>query len=99
VTDIFGQWSKMKIADALALAGDRGAYMLGLTDVTEDIKQALIEFIRQLGSLLRKFNTPKQLKEGRLALVYSMALLELKLPSYWCKITTHLLLHAHAAVI
>ena len=94
VSEVLSDVTKMKIAESLALAGDRGAYILGLTDMDASYKEVLIEFIRLLGRLIMKHNSPDSIKKIRDDLAFCMALLEIKMPMYWNKLATHLLLHA-----
>lgn len=93
LTEVYSECKGMKIAESLALAGDRGAYLLGLSDMQQEHKKALIEFMQLLGKLLLKHNSPDDIKKLRQELIFCLALLEIKMPIFWNKLTTHLLLH------
>ena len=96
VTAVFTDWSKMKIAETLSMAGDRGAYLTGLTDVSEPTKKIFIRLFKVLGRMVAKALSEQEIIEVHDELMLVLATLEVKLPLYWNHITTHLLIHAGA---
>lgn len=51
---IFSEPKNMKIADTLAICGDRGAYIISISDLQPEYKKLFIDLVRQMGSLIEK---------------------------------------------
>lgn len=85
--------SKMKIAEALAFCGDRGVYLLALVDMAPSVKKVFIEVIHVSCGLIKKANSPEDLKKLEQRLAFALTELEILLPIFWNTSTRHVLLH------
>ena len=53
--DYFSEdYEKIKLAEAMSFCGDRGCYFLGLTDITPDLKELMVELLRVVSSFIKK---------------------------------------------
>jgi len=86
-------FEKLKLAELLAFCGDRGKYLVGLTDVDPVLKALFIQLLDLMGKFIRVTRTKKQNAVVHKELVEVLAALEAVLPMYWCTITKHILLH------
>ena len=62
------EYEKIKIAEALAFCGDIGCYLIGLTDLQEDIRSIFIELLQVSGKVVNRTvgyapPTPSELRE------------------------------------
>lgn len=90
---VFEEASTMKIADALALAGDLGCYFVNLTDIDAEYKKMFCAALMAVDGFMCKTATAAQLQTKHIALVEAFAKLEINLPLYWCTSTRHHLSH------
>lgn len=63
------EYEKIKIAEALAFCGDTGSYLIGLTDLREDVKEIFIELLKVSGTVISKASTKTTLREAEDKLV------------------------------
>ena len=92
--DIRNGGAGMKIAEGLALCGDRGPWIIGQLDIDDEYCTLLGDVLASAGACLKKYMPEAELKEAHGRLVDALAKAEAKLPLQWCTITTHMLLHA-----
>ena len=92
--DIGNGGAAMKIAEGLALCGDRGQWIMGQLDIDPVYCNVLVDVLASAGACLKKYMPEAELKGAHLRLVDALAAAETKLPLQWCTITTHMLLHA-----
>ena len=91
----FGEGSGgMKIAEGLAMCGERGQWIIGQLDIDEEYCSVLVGVLAAAGAFLKKVMTEEDLHKAHTGLVDALALAEALLPMQWCTITTHMLLHA-----
>jgi hypothetical protein len=86
-------YEKLKLAELLAFCGDRGVYLVGLTDIADDHKKLFIDLLSLIGEYIRVVSTKRQAREVHNKLIDVLAKLELTLPLYWCTISRHMLIH------
>jgi hypothetical protein len=61
--DYFSEdYQKLKIAESMAFCGDIGSYMLGQTDICDEIKELLLELLNVAGGFIKKASTQSELK-------------------------------------
>ena len=92
--DISNGGAGMKIAEGLALCGDRGQWIIGQLDLDAGFANVLVDILTSAGACLKKYMSETELKAAHSRLVDALALAEAKFPLQWCTITTHMLLHA-----
>jgi hypothetical protein len=92
-------YDKIKLAESMAFCGDRGAYFLGLTDVTEYLKLLFIELLQVAGGFMKKTTRPTELQSLQERLTVVLAKLEVYLPIYWNTSTRHFLLHMYGTIL
>ena len=92
--DITNGGAGMKIAEGLALCGDRGQWIIGQLGIDIVYNNVLVDVLAGAGACLRKSLTETELKGAHSRLVDALAMAETKFPLQWCTITTHMLLHA-----
>ena len=92
--DITSGGAAMKIAEGLALCGDRGQWIMGQLDIDPVYCNVLVDVLASAGALLKKYMPEEELKAAHRRLVDALAVAETKLPLQWCTVTTHMLLHA-----
>ena len=94
LSPLFTDCSKFKIAESLALCGDRGVYLFQFLDIDERTRQVLIKSLTIFGELLQKVpSSDARLTAIQEELVVCLATLEFLLPLFWCTTTRHQLLH------
>jgi hypothetical protein len=91
IQDALTKTSTLKIAEAMALAGDMGQYVLSLLDIDAEYRAVFIRCMMALNNLLRK--VPKDLNAAQELLVNVLGELESMMPLHWCTSTRHFLLH------
>jgi hypothetical protein len=82
-----------KLAEMLAFCGDRGKYLVGLTDIDPELKSLFIKLLDLLGKYIRVNSNGRQNKAVHKELVDVLAEFEIRLPLYWNTIARHILLH------
>ena len=92
--DISNGGAGMKIAEGLALCGDRGQWIIGQLDMDALYCSVLVDVLASAGACLKKYMPESELKAAHSRLVDALAVAETRLPLQWCTITTHMLLHA-----
>ena len=92
--DICNGGAGMKIAEGLALCGDRGPWIIGQLDIDTAYCNVLVDVLASAGACLKKYMPEAELKGAHSRLVDALAMAETKLPLQWCTVTTHMLLHA-----
>lgn len=78
VIDVVTKFPQMKIADGLAMAGDRGCYIFSLMDLDDEVRDALIKATRAIQCFLQKEYKPADWAKAHEQLVSAMAILEIK---------------------
>lgn len=68
------EYEKIKIAEALAFCGDIGCYLIGLTDLQDDIRSIFIDLLKVSGKVVNRTvvddpPTPSELREAERLLV------------------------------
>jgi hypothetical protein len=84
----------MKIAEGLAMCGERGQWIIGQLDINDEYCAVIVGVLAAAAAFLKKVMTEEDLKKAHTALVDALALAEAVLPMQWSTITTHMLLHA-----
>ena len=84
----------MKIAEGLAMCGDRGQWIIGQLDIPDEYCDVIVGVLAAAGAFLKKVMTEEDLQKAHTGLVDALALAEAVLPMQWSTITTHMLLHA-----
>jgi hypothetical protein len=91
IQDALTSTSTLKIAEALALAGDIGQYVVSQLDIDPEYRSLFVRSLKALSGLLQK--VPTNLNAVQQELVLILAELECKMPLHWCSSTRHFLLH------
>ena len=97
IQDALTATSTLKIAEALALCGDMGQYVVSLLDIDTEYKRVFITALQVLNRLLVKVVT-ESLKTLQKDLVEVLGTLEAMMPLHWCTSTRHFLLHMVANI-
>ena len=84
----------MKIAEGLALCGERGQWIIGQLDIPDEYCSVIVGVLAGAAAFLKKVMTEEDLQRAHAGLVDALALAEALLPMQWSTITTHMLLHA-----
>ena len=84
----------MKIAEGLAMCGERGQWIIGQLDIPDDYCAVIVGVLAAAAAFLKKVMTEEDLQKAHAGLVDALALAEAVLPMQWATITTHMLLHA-----
>ena len=92
--DISNGGASMKIAEGLALCGDRGQWIIGQLDIDVAYSNVLVDMLGSAGACMKKYMPEDELKDVHSRLIDALATAEAKFPLQWCTITTHMLLHA-----
>lgn len=85
--------SSMKIAEALAVCGDRGMWSMGQLDLADNYGDLMVSLLRAAGLFLVKCMTPAEVAVAEKALVDALANAEILLPMQFCTSTNHMMLH------
>ena len=91
---IIGGGGGIKIAEGLAVCGDRGMWTIGQLDIGAECREVLIGILSAAATFLKKRLPEPELTAAHEALVDALALGEAVLPLQWATITTHMLLHS-----
>ena len=84
----------MKIAEGLAMCGERGQWIIGQLDINDEYCAVIVGVLAAAAAFLKKVMTEDDLNKAYTALVNTLALAEAVLPMQWSTITTHMLLRA-----
>jgi hypothetical protein len=94
LTRVFSKnYVHLRLSEVLAFCGDRGRYLIGLTDIRPDFKTLFVRLLTCAGQFIRHVKTAAQAAVAHVQMVDILTELEIKLPLYWCTITRHILLH------
>ena len=93
------EYERIKLAEALAFAGDRGAYFIGLTDIDEGLKKDFIDLVTVAGQFVDKAMKKADLNRLHDKLVKVLAKLEVLLPLYWNTSARHHLAHMRDTIV
>ena len=77
ITAMFEFENRMKIADCLAFCSDRGAYFIGLMDISREYKVQFLAVVRSVNVFLQKSPQKKDLQKAHADLVQVQPLLVL----------------------
>ena len=84
----------MKIAEGLAMCGERGQWIIGQLDIDPEYCAVLVGLLGAAAAFLKKVMTEEGLRSAHAGLVDALAMAEAMLPMQWSTITSHMLLHA-----
>ena len=84
----------MKIAEGLAMCGERGQWIIGQLDIDDEYCAVLVGVLEAAAAFLKKVMTEEDITKAHAGLVEALALAEAMLPLQWSTITSHMLLHA-----
>lgn len=94
LTRVFSKrYVHLRLSEVLAFCGDRGRYLIGLTDISDQCKSIFIRLLACAGRFIRHVKTAAEATVAHLELAKILTECEIKLPIYWCTITRHILLH------
>ncbi len=86
--------TSMKIAEGLAVCGDRGQWIIGQLDIDDQYCHVLVDVLAAAAAFLKKVMPEEALATAHNNLIDALAMAEAMLPMQWATITTHMLLHA-----
>ena len=89
----FQYLNRLSCSELLSLAGPLGLYLLGFTDITEEVRSVFADLLCCLEDLQAKSQPKASLKQLQTALVATLAEAEVHLPVYWNTIVKHVLIH------
>jgi hypothetical protein len=84
----------MKIAEGLAMCGERGQWIIGQLDISDEYCTVIVAILGAAAAFLKKVIPEEDLQKAHAGLVDALAMAEAVLPMQWSTITTHMLLHA-----
>lgn len=94
VSECLAAPKKMKLAEAIALCGPIGCYVVDKLDLDPDYRKIFVDTLRAASPLLLKVQPDMtRQQEAQRSLERALAELEIKLPLFWCSVTRHWLLH------
>jgi hypothetical protein len=94
LTRVFSKrYVHLRLSEVLAFCGDRGRYLIGLTDIHPTCKSLFVRLLTCAGKFIRHVKTAAEAAVAHLELAKILTECEIKLPIYWCTITRHILLH------
>ena len=84
----------MKIAEVLAMCGERDQWIIGQLDIDAEYCAVLVGVLGAAAAFLKKVMSDEALSSAHAGLVDALAMAEATLPMQWSTITSHMLLHA-----